>query len=64
MSVPVVPKTMKALVTQPDKTAAVKEIPVPTIDDSEILVETVALAQNPTDWKCTLSPALSDMPLT
>ncbi|KAF7789409.1 hypothetical protein EIP86_000353 [Pleurotus ostreatoroseus] len=51
MSAPAVPKTMKALVTQSDKTAVVKEIPVPTIDDNEILVETVALAQNPTDWK-------------
>ena len=52
MSAPV-PKTMKALVTQADHTAAVKEIPVPTIDDDEVLVQTVALAQNPTDWKCT-----------
>lgn len=42
---------MKALVTQANKTAAVKDIPVPTIDDDEILVQTVALAQNPTDWK-------------
>lgn len=48
-----VPKTMKALVTQANKTAVVKEIPVPTIDDDEILVQSVALAQNPTDWKCT-----------
>ena len=44
---------MKAYVTQADKTGAVKEIPVPTIDDDEILVEVVAVAQNPTDWKCT-----------
>lgn len=52
MSTPLVSKIMKALVTQADKTAAVKEIPVPTIDDDEILVQNVALALNPTDWKC------------
>ncbi len=52
MSTAALPQTMKALVTQSGKTAAVKEIPVPTIDDDEILVQTVALAQNPTDWKC------------
>ena len=48
-----IPKTMKALVTQADHTAAVQDIPVPTIDEDEILVRTVAVAQNPTDWKCT-----------
>ncbi|THG97000.1 hypothetical protein EW026_g4939 [Hermanssonia centrifuga] len=48
---PDIPKTMKALVTQADKTAKVQDIPVPTIDDDEVLVRTVALAQNPTDWK-------------
>ncbi|PSR78310.1 hypothetical protein PHLCEN_2v7432 [Hermanssonia centrifuga] len=46
-----VPKMMKALITQADHTAKVQDIPVPTIDDDEILVHTVALAQNPTDWK-------------
>lgn len=50
---------MKALVTQANKTAAVKDIPVPTIDDDEILVQTVALAQNPTDWKCMFSHCAS-----
>ncbi len=57
---PDIPKTMKALVTQADKTAKVQDIPVPTIDDDEVLVRTVALAQNPTDWKCTL-PCLSPL---
>ena len=42
---------MKALVTQANKTAKVEEIAVPTIDDDEVLVRTVAIAQNPTDWK-------------
>ncbi|CCL98245.1 uncharacterized protein FIBRA_00239 [Fibroporia radiculosa] len=51
MSTTSIPKTMKALITQPDKTVAVQEIPVPTISDSEILVKTVAVAQNPTDWQ-------------
>lgn len=51
MTSPAIPKTMKAFITQPDKTGSVKEVPVPTIDDDEILVQTVALAQNPTDWK-------------
>ena len=49
-----IPKTMKALVTQSDKTAAVTEVPVPDIDDDEVLVKVTALAQNPTDWKRTL----------
>ena len=42
---------MKALVLQADKTAKVEVVPVPEIADDEILVKTVALAQNPTDWK-------------
>jgi NADPH:quinone reductase-like Zn-dependent oxidoreductase len=50
---PEVPQTMKALVTQEDKTAKVVEIPVPELDDDEVLVKVVALAQNPTDWKRT-----------
>lgn len=46
-----VPKTMKALLVQENKTVAVKEIPVPTVGDDDILVKNVAAAQNPTDWK-------------
>jgi len=42
---------MKALIVQQDKTAAVKEVPVPSISDDQILVKTVAVAQNPTDWQ-------------
>lgn len=42
---------MKALITQSNKTVAVEEVPVPTIADNEILAKTVAVAQNPTDWK-------------
>ena len=29
-----------------------QEHPVPEVDDGDILVKTVAVAQNPTDWKC------------
>lgn len=50
---PPIPKTMKALVTQANKTAAVKSIPVPEIAEDEILVQVAAVAQNPTDWKRT-----------
>ena len=46
-----IPKTMKALITQSNETAKVEEVPVPEIDDNEVLVKVVALAQNPTDWK-------------
>ncbi|KAH9938113.1 chaperonin 10-like protein [Fomitopsis serialis] len=46
-----VPKTMKALVTQANKTVKIEEIPVPEIDDWEILVKVVAAASNPTDWQ-------------
>ena len=47
-----IPTKMKALVTNADKTASVKEIPVPGIADDEVLVQVIAVAQNPTDWKC------------
>ncbi|TCD67256.1 hypothetical protein EIP91_000333 [Steccherinum ochraceum] len=46
-----IPATMKAVITQADKTIAVEEVPVPTIDDDEVLVKVTANAQNPTDWK-------------
>lgn len=43
---------MRALITQADKTVKVQEVPVPEIDEWEILVKVVAVAQNPTDWQC------------
>ncbi|GBE89406.1 Zinc-type alcohol dehydrogenase-like protein [Sparassis crispa] len=46
-----VPATMKALLVQEGKKVAVKEVPVPTVGDDDILVKNVAVAQNPTDWK-------------
>ncbi|PCH40956.1 GroES-like protein [Wolfiporia cocos MD-104 SS10] len=42
---------MRAIITQLNKTVALEEVPVPTIADDEILVKTVAAAQNPTDWQ-------------
>ena len=46
-----IPKTMRALVTQEDKTAKVVDVPVPEIADNEVLVKVVAVAQNPTYLK-------------
>lgn len=42
---------MKSLITQETKTVAVEEIPVPEIDEDEVLIKNVAIALNPTDWK-------------
>ncbi|EKM59886.1 uncharacterized protein PHACADRAFT_88172 [Phanerochaete carnosa HHB-10118-sp] len=41
---------MKALITQANKTAKIEVVPVPEIDDDEVLVKVVGVAQNPTDW--------------
>lgn len=46
-----IPATMKALVVQSDKTAKVQEHPVPTIDDDEVLIRAIAVAQNPIDLR-------------
>ncbi|KAI8982799.1 GroES-like protein [Trametes punicea] len=46
-----IPKTMKALVVQEGRRVAVQDYPVPEIGDDDILVKTVAVAQNPTDYK-------------
>ncbi|KAK2042643.1 zinc-binding dehydrogenase [Colletotrichum somersetense] len=45
--------TMRALVSQGDKTAKVQEIPKPQPGPGEILVKVSVVAQNPTDWKST-----------
>ena len=50
--------TMKALIIQPDKTANVESVPVPEIDDDEVLIKVVAVALNPVDWIRTPSPLL------
>jgi NADPH:quinone reductase-like Zn-dependent oxidoreductase len=43
--------TMKALITVEGHKAEVKEIPIPTLEEDEILVRTKAVTLNPTDWK-------------
>ena len=52
MSNPIIPNVMRAVVTQPNKILKVEEVPVPEIDDWEILVKVIAVAQNPTDHQC------------
>ena len=42
---------MKVLVHQADKTAGIKEVQIPALDDRDVLIRTVAAALNPTDWK-------------
>ncbi|KAM5538077.1 hypothetical protein V8D89_008274 [Ganoderma adspersum] len=46
-----IPTTMKAVVIEPEHKVAVKDRPVPSIGDDDILVKTVSVALNPTDWK-------------
>ncbi|KAI0723729.1 GroES-like protein [Cerioporus squamosus] len=46
-----IPTTMKALVFEESNRVSVKEHPVPSIADDEVLVKTVAISLNPTDWK-------------
>ncbi|WYZ33964.1 hypothetical protein EsH8_I_000240 [Colletotrichum jinshuiense] len=43
--------TIKALVTQGDKTTKVQEVPKPKPGPGEVLIKVQAVAQNPTDWK-------------
>ncbi|KAI0807670.1 GroES-like protein [Fomes fomentarius] len=46
-----IPAVMKALILEDRHKVVVKDHPVPTIGDDDILVKTVALSQNPTDYK-------------
>ncbi|CDO68641.1 hypothetical protein BN946_scf184996.g72 [Trametes cinnabarina] len=46
-----IPKNMKALVVQEGRKVLVQDHPVPEIGEEDILVKTVAVAQNPTDYK-------------
>lgn len=47
-----IPQTMKALVASEQKgSATVREVPVPQLDDNEVLIKVQHAAQNPTDWK-------------
>ncbi|KAJ2990933.1 hypothetical protein NUW54_g8334 [Trametes sanguinea] len=42
---------MKALVIQEGHRVAVQDHPVPPVGDNDVLIKTVSVAQNPTDWK-------------
>ncbi|KAF8603438.1 GroES-like protein [Ceratobasidium sp. AG-I] len=46
-----IPQTMRALVVQESKTVKVEEVPVPALEENEVLVKVHSIAQNPTDWK-------------
>ncbi|KAI1784002.1 chaperonin 10-like protein [Ganoderma leucocontextum] len=46
-----IPTTMKAVVVEPGHKVAIKDHPVPPIGDNDVLIKTVSVAQNPTDWK-------------
>ncbi|GAC94107.1 potential zinc-binding dehydrogenase [Pseudozyma hubeiensis SY62] len=45
------PSKMKALVTVEGNKTELHEVPLPTLDKDEILVRTLAVTINPTDWK-------------
>ncbi|WOO80855.1 Protein TOXD [Vanrija pseudolonga] len=46
------PTTMKALVgNQTNDGSLVKEVPVPKLNDGDVLVKVAYVSQNPTDWK-------------
>ncbi|TFK92236.1 GroES-like protein [Polyporus arcularius HHB13444] len=46
-----VPATMKAVVIEEGRRISIKDHPVPPVGDNDVLVKTVSVAQNPTDWK-------------
>ncbi|CAR21593.1 uncharacterized protein KLTH0B05610g [Lachancea thermotolerans CBS 6340] len=46
-----VPKTMRAVVVDGDKAVVKRDVPVPKIFGTQMLVEIKAVAGNPTDWK-------------
>ncbi|KAH9928552.1 GroES-like protein [Epithele typhae] len=46
-----IPTTMKAAVIEEGHKFSIKSHPVPPVGDNDILVKTVAVALNPTDWK-------------
>ncbi|OSD08389.1 GroES-like protein [Trametes coccinea BRFM310] len=51
MATTTVPQTMKALIIQEGHRVAVQDHPVPPVGDNDVLIKTVSVAQNPTDWK-------------
>ncbi|KAI0647512.1 GroES-like protein [Trametes meyenii] len=51
MSATSIPQTMKALIVEEGQRVAVKDHPIPPVGDDDVLIRTVSVAQNPTDWK-------------
>ncbi|KAI0748384.1 GroES-like protein [Daedaleopsis nitida] len=45
------PQTMKAVVIEEGHRVSIKDHPVPPLEDNDVLIKTVSVAQNPTDWK-------------
>lgn len=53
------PEAVRAVVVQENKTTAVKNVPIQTPGENEILVKVKAVAINPTDWKHVKWPMLN-----
>ncbi|KOG99281.1 zinc-binding alcohol dehydrogenase family protein DI49_1727 [Saccharomyces eubayanus] len=45
-----IPKTMKAVVIENDKAVVKEGVPIPELEDGFVLIKTVVVAGNPTDW--------------
>ena len=46
-----IPETMKAVVIENGKAVVKQDIPIPELEEGFVLIKTVAVAGNPTDWK-------------
>lgn len=46
-----IPTTMKAVVIEGDRAAVKSDVPLPELEDGFVLLKTIAVAGNPTDWK-------------
>ncbi|CAI4035977.1 hypothetical protein SMKI_14G1880 [Saccharomyces mikatae IFO 1815] len=46
-----IPETMKAVVIENGKAVVKHDIPIPELEEGFVLIKTVAVAGNPTDWK-------------
>lgn len=46
-----IPETMKAVIIEDGKAVVKQDIPIPELEEGFVLVKTVVVAGNPTDWK-------------
>ncbi|CAI4051585.1 hypothetical protein SUVZ_14G1890 [Saccharomyces uvarum] len=46
-----IPETMKAVIIENDKAVVKQDIPIPELEEGFVLIKTVVVAGNPTDWK-------------